>query len=79
MKQSNAEVEIVFFSMWKKNEVEKILSLARDKIANELNIIPKDQFSFCWIIDYPMYEYDENQKRYLVIILFQCPKEILKS
>ena len=46
-----------------KNEVEKILSLARDKIANELNIIPKDQFSFCWIIDYPMYEYDEKSKK----------------
>ena len=64
MKQSNAEVgDSVFLACGKKNEVEKILSLARDKIANELNIIPKDQFSFCWIIDYPMYEYDEKSKK----------------
>ena len=64
MKQSNAEVgDSIFLACGKKNEVEKILSLARDKIANELNIIPKDQFSFCWIIDYPMYEYDEKSKK----------------
>jgi len=47
----------------KKIEIEKILSIARDKIANDLGIVIKDQFSFCWIVDYPMYEYDENSKR----------------
>ena len=65
--------------MWKKKEIEKILSLARDKIANDLDIIAKDQFYFCWIIDYPMYEFDENLKKlYLVIILSQCLKVILR-
>ena len=53
----------VFFACGKKKEVEKILSLARDKIAKDLNIITKNQFSFCWIVDYPMYEYDENLKK----------------
>ena len=53
----------VFFACGKKKEIEKILSLARDKIAKDLNIITKDQFSFCWIVDYPMYEYDENLKK----------------
>ena len=37
--------------------------MARDKIAKDLNIITKNQFSFCWIVDYPMYEYDENLKK----------------
>ena len=64
MKLGNAEVgDSIFLACGKKKEVEKILSLARDKIANELNLIPKDQFSFCWIIDYPMYEYDESSKK----------------
>ena len=49
--------------MWKKDDVEKILSLARDKIAMDLNIIDKDKFSFCWIVDYPMFELDENSKK----------------
>ena len=49
--------------MRKKKEIEKILSLARDKIARDLGIIDKNQFSFCWIVDYPMFEYDENLKK----------------
>ena len=64
MKICNAQIgDSVFLACGKENEIEKILSVARDKIANDLGIIKKDQFSFCWIIDYPMYEYDENLKK----------------
>ena len=62
----NYDVEIgdsVFLSCGKKDDVEKILSLARDKIAMDLNIIDKDKFSFCWIVDYPMFELDDNSKK----------------
>ena len=45
--------------MWKKTEVEKITSLARDKLAENLKLIDENTFSFCWIVDYPMYEKDE--------------------
>ena len=63
--------------MWKKNEVEKILSISRDKIGKELDLIDKNQFAFCWIVDYPMFEIDEQTKILsLVTILFQCLKEI---
>ena len=44
----------------KQKELEKITSLARDKIANDLNLIDENLFAFCWIIDYPMFEKDEN-------------------
>ena len=55
---------IVFFLfVVNKKEIETILSLARDKIAKDLNIINKNQFAFCWIIDYPMYEFDEKSKK----------------
>jgi len=47
----------------KKNDVEKILSLARQKIANELNLIDENCFAFCWIVDYPMFEVDEISKK----------------
>ncbi len=64
MKDCNAEIgDSIFLACGKKKDVEKILSLARNKIANELNIISKDQFSFCWIVDYPMYEIDENTQK----------------
>ena len=35
------------------------MSLARDKIAEELNLIDPNTFAFCWIVDYPMYEIDK--------------------
>ena len=38
------------------------MSLARDKIANELNLIDENTFAFCWIVDYPMYETIKLQK-----------------
>ncbi len=64
MKISNAEIgDSIFLACGKEKEIEKLLSVARDKIANDLEIIKKDQFSFCWIVDYPMYEYDENSKK----------------
>ena len=64
MSDCNAEIgDSVFFACGKKKEIEKILSLARDKIARDLGIIVKNQFSFCWIVDYPMFEYDENLRK----------------
>ena len=44
-------------------EVQKILSMARDKIAKDLNLIDEDKFAFCWIVDYPMFELDEKTKK----------------
>ena len=64
MKKCKAEIgDSLFFACGKEREIEKILSLARDKIAKDLDIINKDQFAFCWIVDYPMYEFDENSKK----------------
>ena len=53
----------LFFACGKKNEVEKTTSLARDKIALNLNLIDKDKFAFCWIVDYPMFEIDETNDK----------------
>ncbi len=64
MKISNAEVgDSIFLACGKKSEVENILSLAREKIANELKLINHDSFAFCWIVDYPMFEEDEKAKK----------------
>ncbi|MFL2898671.1 MAG: aspartate--tRNA ligase [Candidatus Pelagibacter sp.] len=63
MKLTNAEVgDSIFFACGKKNEVEKITSLARDKICDELDLLEKEKFAFCWVVDYPMFEFDENEK-----------------
>ena len=64
MKISGAEVgDSIFLSCGKEKEIEKILSLARNKIARDLEIIDENKFAFCWIVDYPMYEFDDNSKK----------------
>ena len=64
IKSCNAEIgDSVFLACGKEKEVEKILSIARNKIAQDLDIIDKEKFAFCWIVDYPMYEFDENTKK----------------
>ena len=60
------DVEIgdsIFLACGKEKEIKKILSIARDKIAKDLNIINENYFAFCWIVDYPMYEEDEKSKK----------------
>ena len=60
MKKTNCEVgDSIFMACAKKNELEKITSLARDKIAKDLGLIDENTFAFCWIVDYPMFEKDE--------------------
>ncbi len=64
MKQTGAEVgDSIFLACNKIKDLEKITSLARDKIAQELNLIDNDSFAFCWIVDYPMFERDEQTKK----------------
>jgi aspartyl-tRNA synthetase len=64
MKITSAEVgDSIFFACGKINDVEKISSLAREKIAKDLDLIDENKFAFCWIIDYPMFELDETSKK----------------
>ena len=63
MKMTNAEIgDSIFLACNKTTELEKITSLARDKIAQNLNLIDENSFAFCWIVDYPMFEKDETTK-----------------
>ncbi len=64
MQNTSAEIgDSIFLSCGKNNEVEKILSQARQKIALDLNLIETNTFSFCWIVDYPMFEMDETTNK----------------
>jgi len=64
MKITKAEIgDSVFFACGKINDVQKISSLAREKIANDLNLIDEDKFAFCWVVDYPMFEIDEISQK----------------
>ena len=58
-----SEKDSVFFVCNKKNEAEKFSGIARQKIAEEMKLIDEGNFKFCWIVDYPMYHYDEETKK----------------
>jgi aspartyl-tRNA synthetase len=57
------EKDAVFFSSDKIKEAERISGIARQKLGKELNLIDNNKFEFCWITDYPMYHYDEKEKK----------------
>jgi aspartyl-tRNA synthetase len=60
MKLTGAKVgDSIFLACSKQQELEKITSLARTKIAKDLDLIDDNVFAFCWVVDYPMFEKDE--------------------
>lgn len=57
------EGDAVFFVCAPKKDAEKLAGLARQKISEELDIKEKNSFRFCWVTDFPMFEYNEDQKK----------------
>ena len=55
--------DALFFAAGKKADAERLQGAARNRIGHELGIVEPDIFRFCWIIDFPMYEYDEDAKK----------------
>jgi aspartyl-tRNA synthetase len=53
----------VFFACDKEARSVKLAGLARTKVGEDLDLIKDDEFKFCWIVDYPMFEYDEDNKK----------------
>ena len=81
MKICNANIgDSIFLSCGNEKEIEKILSIARTKIAKDLDIIDKDKYAFCWIVDYPMFELDEKTKKIIFSHNpFSMPQGSIKS
>ncbi|MBS0290299.1 MAG: aspartate--tRNA ligase [Proteobacteria bacterium] len=55
--------DAVFFVCAPKATAEKLAGLARTRIGEELGLIDKNCFEFCWVVDFPMYEYNEDLKK----------------
>lgn len=53
----------VFFAAGKESQAAKLAGLARIRIGEQLDLIDKDRFDLCWIVDFPFYEYDEDEKK----------------
>ncbi len=53
----------VFFAAGKESEAAKLAGAARTRIGEQLELIEQGCFKFCWIVDFPMFEYDEETKK----------------
>jgi aspartyl-tRNA synthetase len=57
------EGDAIFFICAPKAQAEKLAGLARQKIAVELDIVERNCFKFCWVVDFPMFEFNEDTKK----------------
>jgi aspartyl-tRNA synthetase len=52
-----------FFAAGAADQAAKLAGAARTRVGEQLDLIEKDAFRFCWIIDFPFYEWDEDEKK----------------
>lgn len=52
----------MFFAAGKETQAAKLAGAARTRIGETLELIEQGEFKFCWIVDFPMFEYDEETK-----------------
>jgi aspartyl-tRNA synthetase len=53
----------VFFVAGKPKDFVKFAGSARTKTGEDLGLVQKDQYAFCWVVDFPMYEWNEEDKK----------------
>ena len=53
----------IFFAAGKEEEAARLAGAARTRVAEQLDLLEKDAFRFCWIVDFPMFEFNEEQKK----------------
>src|SRR4051812_39618665 len=58
------EGDAVFFVLGRPDKMYRFAGEARTKVGTELNLVDKDQYKLCWIVDFPFYEWSEEEKRF---------------
>jgi len=55
--------DAVFFAAGDPDAFYRFAGLARTRVGTELGLVDADQFKFCWIVDFPMFEWNEDEKK----------------
>jgi aspartyl-tRNA synthetase len=53
----------IFFAAGKEEDAARLAGLARTRVGEQLGLIEQGAFRFCWIVDFPMFEYNDDQKK----------------
>ena len=71
--------DVVFIVAGSKKQVKASLGSLRIQVAKYLNLIPSDKYNFLWIVDFPMFEWNEEENRYISAHHpFTMPKDVDK-
>jgi aspartyl-tRNA synthetase len=71
-----SEGDLILFAAGDESTVCKHLAWLRSTLAERQGLIPKDQYAFCWVMEFPMLEWDEDEKRWAAMHHpFTSPKE----
>ncbi|MBI2575235.1 aspartate--tRNA ligase, partial [Candidatus Woesearchaeota archaeon] len=60
LQKTKAKGGVIFFVADKKAKANEVLSRLRDKLGKELGMINEKEFRFCWVVDFPMFEWKED-------------------
>jgi aspartyl-tRNA synthetase len=55
--------DAVFFVAGRPKDFIKFAGAARNKVGADLGLVARDRFEFCWIVDFPMYEWNDEEKK----------------
>lgn len=70
------EKGMIFFGADTKAMTNKVLGNLRNRLAKDLNMYDKSEFKFCWVTDFPMFEYNEEEGRWAAMHhMFTMPKK----
>ena len=53
----------IFFAAGREEEAARLAGLARTRVGEQLDLIEQGAFRFCWIVDFPMFEFNEDQRK----------------
>ncbi|MFW5852620.1 MAG: aspartate--tRNA ligase, partial [Nanoarchaeota archaeon] len=76
IESTNSKKGTLLFIADKETTVNKSLSLIRNELGKKLKLIDESEFKFCWIVDYPLFEWDEDENRWAPAHhMFTMPKK----
>lgn len=68
--------DLLLFGADSASVVARVLGFLRLELARRLNLVKPEQLNFCWVVDFPLLEYDEEEKRYIAVHhMFTAPRQ----
>lgn len=64
LQKTKAKGGVIFFVADKKAKANEVLSKLREKLGKELGLMKEDEFRFCWVVDFPLFEWKEDEQKW---------------